>query len=229
MRVWGKKHPGLIDFALSSIPPAAIHSHFEARVARLKNKDGDGGLGVGYTPPEAGGRTRNDGVEVKWKVSRPRFSTSVNTPDDTLFPIGRIDAPFFCYDVTSRHVRVPFQDKEKTTHPCGAVGVSGVEILVPMAKIEAYVKLYSSILGTSPEAVDETDTDKARAFQIGLPVTRMGPSAIRIRSPQSERDVAWLEKRGMGISRLVLTIGQGQQNLPRQLGADGIASTISLE
>ena len=229
MRVWAQKQPGLIDFALSSIRPAAIDSHFEARDARLKTENGDGGLGVGYAPPGAGGRTRKDGVEVKWKVSRPRFSTSVDTPDEALFPNGRIDAPFFCYDVTGRDVRVPFEDKEKTTHPCGAVGVAGVEILVPKAKIAAYVKLYSNVLGTLPEAVDEGDTDKPRVFQIRVPVHKLGPSVIRIRSPQSERDVAWLEKRGIGISGLVLTIGKGQQNFPRPLGTEGTASTISLE
>ena len=55
----------LIDFALSSLPHSNIDSHFNARVARLEAKDGDGGLGVTYSPLKAGGRTRKDGVKVK--------------------------------------------------------------------------------------------------------------------------------------------------------------------
>jgi hypothetical protein len=229
MRVWAKKQPGLIDFALSSVPPSAIESHCDARVARLEAQDGDGGLGVTYAPPEAGGRMRTDGVEVKWKVSRPAFRRSVNTPDEDLFPNGRIDVPFFCYDVTSRDVRVPFDDEEKTTHPCGAVGVAAVEILVPKPQIDAYVKLYSSILGSSPKAGVERDREDGFIFQTGLPVEKAGISTIRIRPEQNERDMTWLKERGIGISGLVLALGEGQEAARGRLGAAGIASTISLQ
>jgi hypothetical protein len=229
MRVWAKKEPGLIAFALSSLPPSTIEGHFDARVARIEAVDGDGGLGVAYTPPKAGGRMRKDGVEVKWKVSNPEFHKSVNTPDETLFSNGRLDAPFFCYDVTSRDVRVPFDDREKTSHPCGAVGVAAVEVLVPKAKMDAYVKLYSSILGSFPEALDEQDREKGFVFQIGLPVEKAGPSAIRVRSEQNEEDVAWLKERGIGICGLVLALGDGQECVKKRLGAEGIALTIWLQ
>ena len=229
MRVWGEKEPGLIDFALSSLPPATIESHFHARVVRLQTENGDGGLGVKYTLPKAGGRTRKDGLQVKWKVSRPEFARSTNTPDEVLFPNGRIDAPFFCYDVTSRDVRVPFEDEEETRHPCGAAGVAAIEILVPQAKIDAYVKLYSSILGSSPEALDERDRGKGLVFQIGIPVNKAGLSAIRIRSEQNADDVAWLKKRGIGIFNLVLSVAARQQNGEKRLGTEGIASRILLQ
>lgn len=229
MRVWAKKQPGLIDFALSSLLTSTAGAHFDARVARLQTGEGDGGLGVGYTAPEAGGRTRKDGVQVRWKVSRPEFAKVVNTPDEALFPSGRIDAPFFCYDVTSRDIRVPFEDKGKTTHPCGATGVAAVEILVPKAKMDAYVKLYSSILGSSPTVVGEEDRENGSVFQIGLPVQSAGLSAIRLRSEQDKRDVACLKQRGIGISGLTLTVGEGQTGVKGHLGAEGIASTISLQ
>jgi Glyoxalase-like domain len=229
MRVWAKKQPGLIDFALSSLPTSTAEAHFDTCVARLQTGEGDGGLGVGYTAPEAGGRTRKDGVQVRWKVSRPEFAQAVNTPDEPLFPNGRIDAPFFCYDVTSRDVRVPFEDKEKTTHPCGATGVAAVEILVPKAQMDAYVKLYSSILGSSPKVVDEDDKENGVIFQVDLPVQRAGLSAIRLRSEQNERDVAWLMERGIGISGLTLALGEGQAGVKGRLGAEGIPSTISLQ
>lgn len=229
MRVWAKKQPGLIDFALSSLPTSTAEAHFDALVARLQTGEGDGGLGVGYAAPEAGGRTRKDGVQVRWKVSRPEVAQAVNTPDEALFPNGRIDAPFFCYDVTSRDVRVPFEDKEKTTHPCGATGVAAVEILIPKAKMEAYVKLYSSILGSSPKVVGEDDEENGLVFQIDLPVQRAGLSAIRLRPEQNERDIAWLMERGIGISGLILTLGEGRAGVKGRLGAEGIASTISLQ
>jgi hypothetical protein len=229
MKVWAKKEPGLIDFALTSVPPSTIESHFDACVSRLQTENGDGGLGVTYMPPEAGGRTRKDGVEVKWRVSRPEFRRSVNTPDEALFPNGRIDAPFFCYDVTGRDLRVPFEDKEKTTHPCGAVRIAAVEMLVPKAQIDAYVKLYSSILGSSPEVLNKEGKEDGLVYQIGLPVKNAGASAIRIRSEQSEEDVAWLKKRGIGISGLVLELGVGQEAVKHRLGVEGVASTILLE
>jgi hypothetical protein len=229
MRVWAKKQPGLIDFALSSLPTSTAEAHFDTRVARLQTGEGDGGLGVGYTAPEAGGRTRKDGVQVRWKVSRPEFAQTVNTPDEALFPNGRIDAPFFCYDVTSRDVRVPFEDKEKTTHLCGATGVAAVEILVPKAKMDAYVKLYSSILGSSLKVLGEGDKENGLVFQIDLPVQRAGLSAIRLRSEQNEQDVAWLMERGVGISGLILALGEGQAGVKGCLGTEGIASTISLQ
>jgi hypothetical protein len=229
MRVWAKKQPGLIDFALGSLPTSTAEAHFDARVTRLQTEEGDGGLGVGYTAPKAGGRTRNDGVQVRWKVSRPEFANAVNTPDEALFPTGRIDAPFFCYDVTSRDIRVPFQDKEKTTHPCSATGVAAVEVLVPKAKMDAYVKLYSSILGSSPEVVGEGDKENGWVFPINLPVQGTGRFAIRLRSAQSEQDIAWLMERGIGISGLTLTVGEGQVGVKGRLGAEGIASTISLQ
>lgn len=229
MRVWAKKQPGLIDFALSCLPTSTAEAHFDARVARLQTGEGDGGLGVGYTAPEAGGRTRKDGVQVRWKVSRPEFATAVNTPEKALFPSGRIDAPFFCYDVSSRDVRVPFEDKKKTTHPCGATGVAAVEILIPKAKMDAYVKLYSSILGSSPTVVGEEDRENGSIFQIGLPVQSAGLSAVRLRSEQDKRDVAYLQERGIGVSGLTLTVGEGRTGVKGRLGAEGIASTISLQ
>ena len=229
MRAWAKKQPGLIDFALSSLPTSATEVHFDARTARLQTGEGDGGLGVGYTVPEAGGRTRKDGVQVRWKVSRPEFAKAVNTPDEALFPNGRIDAPFFCYDVTSRDVRVPFEDKEKTVHPCGATGMAAVEMLVPKAKMDAYVKLYSSILGSSPIVVGEEDRENGSIFQIGLPVQSAGVSVIRLRSEQDQRDVACLKQRGIGISGLILTTEEGQTGVKGHLGAEGIGSTISLQ
>lgn len=229
MRVWARKEPGLIDFALSLRPGSTIESHFDARVARLETAGGDGGLGVTYTPPEAGGRMRKDGVEVKWKVSRPEFRRSVNTPDQSLFPNGRIDAPFFCYDVTSRDVRVPFDDKEKTSHPCGAFRVAAVEILVPKVQIGAYAKLYSSILGLPPEALSGQGRETSFIFQLGLPVDKAEASTVRIRSEQNEADLAWLKERGVGISGIVLTATSGKKYVSEPLGLDTVASTILLE
>jgi hypothetical protein len=124
--------------------------------------------------------------------------------------------------VTSRDNRVPSEDKEKTTHPCSATGVAAVEIMVPKARIDAYVKLYTNILGSSPESVHENAEEKVFIFQVDLPVRRAGQSAIKIRLERNERDVEWLKGRGIGISRLVLALGEGQERVKEGLGGGGI-------
>ena len=75
----------------------------------------------------------------------------------------------------------------------------------------------------------EGDKENGLVFQIGLPAQRAGLSAVRLRSEQNERDVAWLTERGIGISGLILTLGEGQAGVKGRSGAEGIASTISLQ
>ena len=100
---WANRSPGLIDFALTSLPPSTAQSLHNDVVSRLRGSQSSKELGISYTPPEAGGRSRPDGVQVKWELSRPVFPMSVN----------RTDFPFFCHDVTPRTIRIPFDDNNK--------------------------------------------------------------------------------------------------------------------
>ena len=158
-------------------------------------------------------------MEVKWQLSRPVYSKSAN----------RTDYPFFCHDVTPRHVRVPFGDVEKTTHPCGAIGVSTVEVLVPRSLSEEFTQQYGLILGVPPRIYDERDNSRRSDFEIGLPNQAFAPSTVSLRSEQHEKDRDCLRDRGAGICGLILSVAGRESHGKESLGAEGIASTISLK
>lgn len=125
---------------------------------------------VNYTLPAAGSRSNWDDVQVKWESSRPVSTKSVN----------RTDFPIFCRDLTPRSVRVPFDDDEKTTHPCGAVGISTVEVIVPKPRCDNCAELYPHIVGASPRSIDERGKATRLDFEIGLPVQGLGSSIISL-------------------------------------------------
>ena len=216
---WANKPPGLIDFALTSLPPSTAQSlHNDVR-SRLAADQSNNELDISYTSPEAGGRSRMDGVEVKWQSSRPVSSKSAN----------RTDYPFFCHDVTPRHVRVPFKDEQKTSHPCGAIGISTVEVLVPRPAIEEFAKQYGLILGVPPRICDERDNCRRSDFELGLPNQGFAPSTVSLRSEQHEKDRDCLRDRGAGICGLVLSVVGREGHGEESLGTEGVASTVLLK
>lgn len=227
MRFWGPKPPGLIDFAITDTTQSAEESVGAVNERLSGGAEKDAGLGVRFGKPIAGSRKKADGVEIKWKVTRPEFSQAVKTPGAELFANGRIDVPFFCHDVTPRTDRVPYKDEKKTTHPCGAVGIAACEILVPKHLHAEYASVYSKILGSSIQTVAG---QKSHTLDIGVPE---GPvrSTVVVRAAETEHDVKRMHERGIGFSDLVITIkpnGTGGE-ARRQLGSTGIESTIWLE
>ncbi len=216
---WAHKSPGLIDFALTSLPPSTAQSLHNDIMSRLRDQQRGDELHLSYTLPEAGSRSKVDGVQVKWEYSRSVSSKSVK----------RTDFPFFCHDVTSRSVRVPFDDSERTKQPCGAVGISAVEVLVPKSKLNKFAELYRLILGGSPRILDERSGYKRQDFEIGLPVQGFGSSNISLRSEEDVIDRDWLQTRGTGLRRLVLSVAGREGHGEEALGAEGIASTIILK
>ena len=158
-------------------------------------------------------------MEVKWQLSRPVSSKSAN----------RTDYPFFCHDVTPRHVRVPFEDDQISTHPCGAIGISTVEVLVPRSASEEFAKQYGLILGVPPRTCDERDNCRRSDFELGLPNQGFAPSIVSLRSEQHEKDRDFLRDRGAGICGLVLSVAGRESHGKESLGKEGIASTVSLK
>jgi hypothetical protein len=132
---WGDKGFGIIDLALSSQEDA------DESYALLKGRLAKAEVGVKYEQPEAGGRTRDDGQILKWKVTVPAKPTLTG------------EAPFFCHDITSRDLRVPFSE-ESTSHPSGAFGVKGLKIYVLQERVGDLSKAYSAILDVKNGSVD---------------------------------------------------------------------------
>ncbi|CAI6341866.1 unnamed protein product [Periconia digitata] len=227
MRFWGPKKPGLIDFAITSTRQTAEQS-VEAVNQHLRDVPGrDADLGVKFGTPIPGSRKKADGVEIKWKVTRPDFSTGAKTPGPELFADGRIDVPFFCHDVTPRTDRVPSHDQNKTTHPCGATGIAACEILVPKHLLAEYTLVYSKILGLQPETAAGLSS---HSLDIGVP-QGSSRSVVVVRAAETEQDVRRMQERGIGFSDLVIAVkpdGSGRETR-RSLGSAGIESTIWLE
>jgi hypothetical protein len=194
---------------------------------------------VRYKQPLAGGRKRKDGQDVKWHVTKPLLdndAAGVPRPFDTFFPTGRLDAPFFCHDVTDRALRVPFAEKDiSETHPSGARGILSVEVLVPHDKIESYAKLYASVLGVEPTRAGDSTTVR---LLLGVPneddkvmAGRKGKIGVEIRAPSGQEDEAWLKERGVGISKIkILADTKGQDGAKGQaaLDATGIGASMVL-
>jgi hypothetical protein len=195
---------------------------------RLDREDGDAGLGVKYVAPRGGARKRQDGIEVKWEVTRPQFSESATTPSSDFFPTSRLDAPFFTHDVTARVVRVPFDEDDLATHPCKATGVAGVDVLVPPEKLTAYTTLYSSLTGVPPDQITDSSGKKGCTFKLTTPTSQGGGPLIRVRVPTSDEDNEWLRTRGIGIREIQLSVAGRKGHGEEKLAGEGVGSTISL-
>ncbi|MEJ7930624.1 VOC family protein [Ramlibacter sp. AN1015] len=97
-QVLARHGEGLVDYALLPTDVAA-----RVREARAR-----GLAGIG--DPQPGGRLRQDGVEVAWQIVRQASH----------------DLPFYCADVTPRHLRVPEGDLRQ--HANGALGVAEIRV-----------------------------------------------------------------------------------------------------
>jgi hypothetical protein len=228
MRFWGQKKEGLIDFALTSttVPAEECIETVNKRLTQGPGKDA--GLGVKCQEPIAGSRKRADGVEVKWKVTRPVFHDGEKTPNHNLFPGGRLDAPFFCHDVTQRTFRVASDDKAKTTHPCGATGIAACEILVPQDRLTDYVTLYSKILDSKSQVNGDDAGGRTFTLEVGVP-QGAGRAKVVVREARTEKELKRMQERGIGFSDLVIAINEQVADGKCSFGPQGIESTIWLE
>lgn len=143
---WGSLPNGIIDFALTSSTSADVQP--------VRDALGKAGLPVTYAPARDGGRTRPDGVEVKWQVTFPEA-----TKEHVKLRRGQV--PFWCHDVTERELRVPRSKKEAVTHPSGTLGVKELRLGVPKGKVDEFMKEFRAITGV--------DGGEAGKFRIGTP------------------------------------------------------------
>ncbi|TAQ90981.1 hypothetical protein B7494_g743 [Chlorociboria aeruginascens] len=191
---WGAKKPGIIDFAFSSAEDA--DSHYEALNDRLlKLEILEGKIGIAYDKPVDGGRLREDGVAVKWKVTFPPAS------------LRRGEVPFFCHDVTARELRVPGTG-DSVRHPCGAKGVRDLSVILPEESLNDLAKIYSAIL--------DVEEDAEGGFRVGSVHSVEGSSGptIRLLSPSSQEEEALVAERGLVLGNLKV-VGNDSINLTR--------------
>jgi hypothetical protein len=130
--------PGPIDLAL-------LPEDLDAVLAEA------GAAGLGYGPPQDGGRKRPDGETLVWRTARPEAT----------------DLPFFCADVTPRELRVPVP----LQHPNGASGISGISIAV--SDLSASTKRWQALTGAQPTIVGVLPGLETKAAFLDLGSTRI--------------------------------------------------------
>ncbi|RVX70576.1 hypothetical protein B0A52_05227 [Exophiala mesophila] len=245
---WAGKPPGLLDFALTSAQ-ASAHETYQAVLERLAastektTSDAQGAaddssedLGISYKTPLAGGRKRKDGKEVSWFVTKPLFNLEargVPSPAQSYFPNGRLDAPFFCHDVSDRDLRVPYQEGDVTKHPCGALGVLSVRVVVPQAKLDAYGKVYAAVTGVQPQ---KDPTTGSLRFGLGaVDSTPLKPIQskvdIEVAPIANPADENWVKERGLGIREVRLWVPKSDgvtQTEEIPLDKSGIGASVIL-
>ncbi|KAF7551157.1 hypothetical protein G7Z17_g5225 [Cylindrodendrum hubeiense] len=143
---WGSLEEGrIIDWAYT-LPDESDFSQVQQRVR-------EGGAGVTYRDPVAGGRVRPDQTVLKWAVASAK--------DAAGNPVWPGDAPFWCLDRTPRHLRVPYQEGsellEHTKHASNAQGVSKVEVRVSEKDFSTLKPVYEAIhkVGQAAETTED--------------------------------------------------------------------------
>ncbi|KAL3422740.1 glyoxalase bleomycin resistance protein dioxygenase superfamily [Phlyctema vagabunda] len=180
---WGKKEYGIIDYALIT-SSSAENNH-----AGIQKRLADARSAFTYEPPEAGGRKREDGEVLQWKVTVPEDS------------VQRGELPFFCHDVTPRDLRVPVS-QESTTHPSGAYGVKQLAVLVDDKKVEDLVKAYGAVLNLP------NSDQKGLEGRLDLPtlnrVEKKPLPRLSIKAPAAETEKAVVAQYGLLLHDLVI-------------------------
>lgn len=130
---WGNLEEGtIIDWAFTS--PSG--DDFDTIRQQVLDKN----AGFSYEEPAAWGRKKADGTMLEWTLSAPLDSSG-----NALRP-GRL--PFWCFDKTPRHLRVPYNTEPHwTQHPSGVRGVSSLSVSVPSGQVEDLMKVYEVMCG----------------------------------------------------------------------------------
>jgi hypothetical protein len=140
---WGNQSENtIVDFAYT-LPH---ESDFGAVQKRVK----DANAGFTYTDPAPGGRTRPDGVVLKWAIGAPLDSNGKGVEPGHL--------PFWCLDRTPRSNRVPYEeDKAQTQHPSGAHGISRLRLNVPSDQLSRLQRVYDAIHNVDTTAASDKE------------------------------------------------------------------------
>ncbi|KAH0605723.1 uncharacterized protein H6S33_004180 [Morchella sextelata] len=194
---WGNKSYGFIDFALTT--PAGSNFDYAGLRGRINQKSGS--LGIDYDQPIEGGRKRDDGVDVRWKVTFPKNVVGAGVPGSDISRRGEI--PFWCHDIAGRELRVDTV-AANVTHPSGVKGIAQFTILVPDGKMDSYVDLYSSIMDSKPVRMFGT-TRLPLETPINIP--GLVKPWVFVEPPTLDVEKKRLLERGPGIIEIALRLG----------------------
>ncbi|KAF2830359.1 hypothetical protein CC86DRAFT_367140 [Ophiobolus disseminans] len=152
-----------------------------------------------HDEPVHGGRKRADGVEVKWAVTFPKGEKGGQDVR------GRI--PFFCHDTTPRNTRVPLS-VEKTTHPCGALGVQQLTIIVKdRALLDETRQTYAAVLGD--EGIQRGDEIYFQAGRVCEVEGLESRPKLVLRLPKDKKEFEATMKTGFQYDDVVLGVPSG--------------------
>lgn len=159
---WGNEREGtIIDWAFT-LPS---ESDFGAVQQRFQTAD----VGVSYTDPIPGGRTKPDGTVLEWAVCTPKDAQGNAVTPGFM--------PFWCLDRTSRARRVPYElEARLTQHPNGVQGVRSVSVQVPRGEISKLKRAYDVIFD-GPWNYEVPSGSTASKYAVSLSV---GEVAIKV-------------------------------------------------
>lgn len=192
---WWDKPFGIIDFALTTDEDGP-GVDFKAMAERLERS----GSGVGYAEPQEGGRKRDDGVELKWRVT---FPTGVR----------RAEVPFWCEDVTPRERRVPVT-KQNSEHPCGVEGVAGLRVATGWERVERCSDAMAAVL--------DMPKNGGNRYVVGLP--EKDPARKKLPRVEWRADeMQGGNQIGLRLTLLLQTAdGKGRESIREKIGEDGL-------
>ncbi|KAI2603315.1 glyoxalase-like domain-containing protein [Hypoxylon fragiforme] len=180
---WGRKHEGeVVDWAVT-LPPGGLEQK-EKTFQAIQQKVRDADTGIVYGDLVRGGRIRPDGEVLEWGVAFPKKASDGS-------PVDPGTVPFWCLDVTPRHLRVPYDgpdDSAWTKHPSGAVGVAGIHVTRSAETVKSAGGVYDVLLGKASSAEATTgwkirtlDGEKVHSdAEVRLATSRKGEATVKI-------------------------------------------------
>ncbi|EIM82444.1 uncharacterized protein STEHIDRAFT_149511 [Stereum hirsutum FP-91666 SS1] len=195
---WANKDHGWCAYAFLGAPSAV-----PAISTIINDRAKASGLEVRYAKEVSGGRTRGDGVELKWVITSPQEWAKKE---------GGTKLPFFCGDVTDRSLRVP-TETTNTTHPNTAQSVAYLRLLSPVASFKTLSQELTAILGSPPT----TTTPSEVTWQLHHPLksfatSTSGPQLILTAAKdEDEAEQEFVRTHGPGLYEVAFRVADGKQ------------------
>lgn len=201
---WGDKGYGIIDYAFTL--PGNITSIVQD-YDKLKQRWDRLNVPAGWKPGELkeGSRLRPDGTRIEWRVAFPE-------------PRVRGVAPFWCFDVTPRELRVPVESKN-VNHACGAVGVSQLILYTSFSSsgggdgASGLKTMLDAALPQSGTRMDDTTWDVVTPVD----VERGVPCSVALMQAKEKYEVEKLADGRKCVARLVVSTDGRDESFTRHL------------